>query len=815
MIGRRLGAYRILQLLGSGGMGSVYLAARADDQYQKQVAIKVVPPGPESERLREYFRLERQALASLDHPNIVRLLDAGASDDGWPYLVMDYVEGVPLLDFCHTHQLPVADRLRLFLPICAAVSYAHQRMIVHRDIKPGNVLVAGGGEPKLLDFGIAKLLSSLDPAATQAMMLSPQYASPEQIRGELVTVATDVYALGVLLHEMLSGRNAYGLQEPTPMALAYAVCRTPPAATGMDADLDAILLTAMQKDPAQRYASADRLAEDVRSYLEGLPIASRRHQPLYVAGKFVRRHLLAVAASAVALGLLAAALVLVVYEAKLARQAQARAETRFQDVRELARSFLFDFHDAIQDLPGSTPARLLVTQKATEYLDRLSRDAAQDVSLQLELSEAYRRVGTLQGNPYSPNLGDPSGAVASYRKALVLAERAAQEKPGDTAAQRQVAQGYQALSDVLPLTGNPSEGLRLLRQALSQFQVLARERPNDSTASMDLAAALESLGDVLSHPDRTTHPDPKEAAERYRQSLEIWKQLRAAEPVNVRARRAVPGLLMKVGDVASSSGENAAAKADYEEALAKLDGPASRLRTMLLGKLAMTLSEMGNHAGAAQHFQQAVKTAEDALQADPANGQAQFDVIVQCKNAADRAYEDDDQSTAIRYYGRAVELLDAMTKHDPDNVQARHRFAELLMLAGSAIAKSGQAAEAQRQAARGLALTKEMADQSEATPAVVHQYASYLLTMDPASLRNPAAALPYALRAVAATQEANPIYLDTLARAYYETGQKPLAIETVRKGLRLLADQNGEVRQILQAHLDKYLQGGGGSETPQ
>jgi eukaryotic-like serine/threonine-protein kinase len=229
-IGRKLGVYQILEVIGEGGMGEVYRARRVDGQYEKEVAIKMVRGGYDRKSVLERFRHERQILASLDHPNIARLLDGGTSDDGIPYLVMELIDGIPIDQYCDEHALGVEDRLQLFEQVCAAVQYAHQRLVIHRDIKPANILVTKNGTPKLLDFGIAKLLdSSLGSETTMARPMTPEYASPEQIRGETITTASDVYSLGVVLYRLLTGRSPYAHNARTAHELARVICEVEPA----------------------------------------------------------------------------------------------------------------------------------------------------------------------------------------------------------------------------------------------------------------------------------------------------------------------------------------------------------------------------------------------------------------------------------------------------------------------------------------------------------------------------------------------------------------------------------------------------------
>src|SRR5262245_39139783 len=299
--GDRLGAYELLSELGSGGMGMVYLARRADDEFQKRVAIKLIRPGMASDFALQRFRSERQIAASLEHPNIARLLDGGATPDGKPYFVLEHVDGEPLTEYCDRRSLPIPERLRLFLEVCMPVMYAHQNLVVHRDIKPRNILVTPEGEPKLLDFGIAKLL---DPEANEGAgetgtlfrMMTPDYASPEQIRGERITTASDVYALGVVLYELLAGKKPYAVTGNTPGELLRVVCERDPEKPSVTAnrrelrgDLDAIVGKAMRKEPERRYASVAAFADDIRNHMAGRPVLARRGTFVYRAGKFARR----------------------------------------------------------------------------------------------------------------------------------------------------------------------------------------------------------------------------------------------------------------------------------------------------------------------------------------------------------------------------------------------------------------------------------------------------------------------------------------------------------------------------------------------
>ncbi|HEX7831758.1 MAG TPA: serine/threonine-protein kinase, partial [Thermoanaerobaculia bacterium] len=398
-LGRRLGAWRITGVLGRGGMGAVYAVERDDGAFRKRAALKLIRAHLDSDHVRRRFVEERQILAQLNHPNIARLLDGGETEDGVPFLVMEAVEGVPVTEYCARENVSLAERLRLFTTVCHAVHFAHTQLVVHRDLKPGNILVDAKGNVKLLDFGIAKLLA---PGASSMLTrdgelaLTPDYASPEQLRGEPVATSTDIYSLGAVLFEILTGARAHTFgaytlpefmrvicDEERPLPSAHA---TPRLARSLRGDLDNIVLTALRKDPSRRYASVEQFAEDVERHLAGRPVIARGDAWSYRAGKFIRRNRAAMAAAALLAISLIAGIVGTVWQAR-------RAERRFQQVRGLANTFLFDFHDEIRDLPGSTRARELVVQTALTYLDNLSQEARDDARLQMELGAAYEKVG--------------------------------------------------------------------------------------------------------------------------------------------------------------------------------------------------------------------------------------------------------------------------------------------------------------------------------------------------------------------------------------------------------------------------------------
>ena len=438
-------SYRLLSELGRGGYGTVFLAERADGQYRQRVAIKRLNLGPfASAAARARIRLERQILARLVHPHVARLLDGGELPDGTPFLVLEHIDGVPIDRYCEEHALDVAARVRLFLDVCEAVDYAHRNLVVHRDLKPSNVLVDGTGTVKLLDFGIAKPLEPTDDEAAGfetrhgEMPLTPRYASPEQVRGHGVTTATDVYSLGVLLYELLTGRSPYA-PSSTPAELVRAICETDPprpsaAATGdgetarrrrIDADLDAVVMKAMRKEAAERYGSAAELAGELRAYLEGRPVAARKGSRAYRMGKLLRRHKLPFAAAALFLLTIAgfsASLYLQLAETARQRDAAARERDAAQRERDGAKAVTDLLIDIFKVADPESGGRELSAR------DLLDRGSARVVDGLADKPEIQARLLHALGRVYQ-NLGVFEEATTKMERALAVRKGLATDDP--------------------------------------------------------------------------------------------------------------------------------------------------------------------------------------------------------------------------------------------------------------------------------------------------------------------------------------------------------------------------------------------------
>ena len=508
--GRRIGPYRVLKEIGRGGMGAVYLAERADGQYEQRVALKLIKRGMDTEQVLARFRSERQILASLDHPNIARLLDGGSTDEGVPFFAMEYIEGEPIDAYVERQGLSVEDRIQLFLHVCGAVAYAHQHLVVHRDIKPLNILVTPEGTPKLLDFGIAKVLHDGADDATSTVtgmrLLTPEYASPEQVEGQHATTASDVYALGVVLYELLTGRSPYRLRSRAPLDVVAAVRTTDPERPSvagsteklrrrLRGDLDVILLTALRKEPARRYPSVEQFGGDLRRHLDGLPVRARPDTFRYRAGKFVRRNRGGVAAAAIVMLALVGGTVATAWQAREARAAQARAERRFADVRRLANAVLFDYHDAIKDLRGARPVRERLIRDALGYLDNLAQEAHGDPSLQRELAGAYKRWGDLQsGGPGAPS--DIDGAARSYAKAVGMLDALLRADSANAQVRRDAASAELALGKIVWERGDLTAALEHAERARGLLEPLVAAAPDDTGLRLQLSSAIDRLGEI-------------------------------------------------------------------------------------------------------------------------------------------------------------------------------------------------------------------------------------------------------------------------------------------------------------------------------
>jgi serine/threonine protein kinase len=397
-----LGPFRVIKLLGRGGMGAVYLAERTDGEVEQSVAIKMVRADADLPAFHERFLRERRILASLNHPGIARLLDVGRTEAGQPYLVMEFIDGETIDAYCA--QMELRSVLKLFLAVCEAVSYAHRNLVIHRDLKPSNILVDSAGCPKLLDFGIAKILDDSEDARTQTRILTPEYASPEQMRGEARGTATDIYSLGAVLHKLLLGEVPKTSGSPTNQLAASSSAKR-----NLPRDLMFVVHKALRAEPVERYPTVDAFVEDLKAFLDNRPVRARAGNAWYRARKFARRYWAPLAAGALAAVSLSGGLY-------LANRGRSIAEERFGQVRQLANK-VFDIEAAIRNTPGTTKARQLIVSTSLEYLRKVGAEARGDKKLMLEIGSGYLNLAHVQGVPVGPNLGQFDAADESLRKA--------------------------------------------------------------------------------------------------------------------------------------------------------------------------------------------------------------------------------------------------------------------------------------------------------------------------------------------------------------------------------------------------------------
>lgn len=662
--GGKIGPYLVLERAGQGGMGTVYRAVREDD-YRQEVAIKLVKREVETEALTARFRRERQALARLNHPNIARLLDGGTTADGRPYLVMEWVEGTSITEYANTRKLGVRERLGLFLTVCDAVAHAHRNLVVHRDLKPSNLPITAAGAPKLLDFGIAKILApeaGEEEAMTVAggLALTPDYASPEQVRGEPLTTATDIYSLGATLYELLTGVRPHRFETRTPpeiervvcereAALPSAVARAPGVgASALRGDLDNIVRKAMEKDQGRRYSHVDEFAADVRRYLEGLPVLARPWAVGYRARKFVARNKALAGAAAAVVVALAAGLGLTLWEAGVARHQREAAERRFELARRVADSLLYEINDRIQDLAGSTAARELVLRRSLEYLDALARESGSNAALQRDVANAYVRAAMLQGAPGVSNLGNPAAARESLGKARSLLESALAAAPGSVEIRRDLARAYRESAQ---LGRDGAEFERHAQAALAIVEELRRERPRDAGVLGDLERSEFTMARSMA------------AQARY--------------------------------------GE---AAAYYRRALAHAGGADAQNVALDQKSLGAVLFKMGELEGALKEYAAATATDEARVTAEAANGRAKLDLSYDYADTGLILLRLKRVDEGVAMYRRARELRVQMKAADPRDARAASALVSAEWRLGWALSVAGdraRAGEAYRRAVMG------------------------------------------------------------------------------------------------------------------
>ena len=708
---QRIGRYRILGEVGRGGMGTVFAALRDDGEYDQKVAVKIIKRGLSTTTIVRSFRRERQILASLAHSNIARLLDGGMSEEGLPFYVMEFIEGEPIDQYCRAKGLDLAQKLELFRQVCSAVSYAHRRLIVHRDLKPSNILVTENGQVKLLDFGIAKVLSPSEEGAhntaTQLGMMTPSYASPEQFRGETVTTATDVYSLGVVLYELLTGVLPYKLTGLRLDEMLKLVCETVPprpseaetrrhgdgegkirsgdvdaspdlpvSASELKGDLDNIILKALKKEPERRYDSIEQFSEDLRRHLDGLPVSARPDTFAYRTSKFIKRNSVSVLAASMIFLALIAGILGMTYQTRVAKKERARAEKRFEQVRKLANNVVFKYHDSIANLPGATATREMLVKDAIEYLDNLSEDAGDNPALAQELALAYLKIGNVQGETYRANLGDSQGALQSYRKSVGILERLVRDHPENAEHLRNLHEASQSSTFLLVRQQQWREAEEAGHKLLVIGEKLVQLEPENQDNQNLLARSYQIKGDTVEFSG-----GDEETIKWYRRSLQEAEKIVAETPAQEKGRRILTVALQRLGT--------------------RLEYYAETLRET--GEPDLGLTPL--YAEAAQLHQRSVELSEGLRRDFPQNEIYSRFVAATSINLGTAMARIGKGSEGIPYLYRSLETLRAISELDPKNNEAKRDIAELwqyMAFARNAMAQPDAAIEANQKSLKIL-----------------------------------------------------------------------------------------------------------------
>lgn len=675
--GRKIDNYVILKKIGSGGMGAVYLAEHQGDSFSHLVALKLIKRGMDTTAVLKRFLMERQILAQLEHPNIARLFDGGSTADGLPYFVMEYVEGLPIREFCASHRLDTRERLALFQKICAAVSSAHQKLIVHRDIKPLNIIVTENGEPKLLDFGIAKLLTpdwnvdTKEATVANFRLMTPEYASPEQLRGKWTTTATDVYSLGIVLYELLTGKRPFDFSSKNLFEIAETLETQEPiipssavnskitendsapnrrketaklqfsnlSAKSLKGDLDNIILKAIRREPERRYASVSEFSEDINRYLNGLPVKASADSTFYRIGKFIKRHRAGVLTTGFVALLLVAATAATSWQFIVARQARAKSEQRFSDVRQLANTILFDHYDRIKNLPGATEARAKLVSDALVYLDKLSQESSDDPDLQRELVAAYRKLASIQGSSLEGgNLGNEAAARENYLKALAIQEKLSAENPSNLEDRRSLGKLYLYVSDLFEKENERPIQSEYVEKSLQIFLDLKDVNPNQVQAQADLAGALWTWANII-----RLKGDNDGSIQTYTQAAEIYETLGRGDVKPLLYQRNAALTYKNIGTIYSL-------KKDYQKAL--------------------------------EFYQKAFSADKETAARQPDNVESQMDLSFSHRSLAEAFVKLNETDKALEEYLAAAAIQEKVAAADAKNkFAAKSRFSSYIGIA--------------------------------------------------------------------------------------------------------------------------------------
>ena len=720
---QRIGRYPITRVIASGGMGTVYEAMQENPR--RTVAVKVIKHGIASASTLRRFEYESQILARLRHPGIAQVFEAGMHDDGQggvPYFAMEYIaEARDITDYADAEELTTRQRLELFINVCEAVHHGHQKGVIHRDLKPANILVDSTGQPKIIDFGVARATDS-DLAVTTLqtnvgqLVGTLQYMSPEQINADPHDIDTrsDVYALGVLLYEMLAGSPPYDvtgtvIYEATRIIREEQPKRISTIDKSLKGDVETIVLHALEKDRDRRYQSAIELAQDIRRYLDTRTILARPPSMVYQCRVFVRRNRLLVGSIAAVFVALVLGVVLFSWQAQVAAQQRDIAQDRFGQVRKLAKTFMFDFHDLIQELDGALPARELLVTTALTYLDDLAGQAGSDVELTLELAAAYDRVGDIRGGTRNPSLGDTAGALESYRTALELRRAGAEADPEDLDRTIEVAKSHQRIGDMLEETGDVSGALEEYRLWLSLNEQVAAADPK-SLRQRTVALAHNAMGGALVRVGKST-----EARRHYEQSLVIRRRLLTSELL---PQRDLSVGLFSLGNLLHDTGDYAGALVYHREGFQIRETLARRApdrgrykRDLAIAHLFVGRAYLGlgDAARAMEHLGAFLASARERANANPQDARAKRD-LASAHGFVGQVYAaTHDPARARSSYERFQEIIVPLSESNPEKTNYRELVAESHRRLGELATAEGNPVEAVGHHRRALVIIDSLA----------------------------------------------------------------------------------------------------------